>query len=154
MLKEYFEGILLLAVLIALSIGISHQRLRNVTRFGAGVLLTCAILLPLVDIFKDFDGKDYVDEIMGSMEYENATDDTIEIAFENGVSEYIADKYGVDRSCVLVMADEFDMETVRAERIYITLIGEAALLDYKRIEEEISREFTSGGECEVSLKIG
>jgi hypothetical protein len=43
---------------------------------------------------------------------------------------------------------------MRAERIYITLSGKAALADYKRIEKEVGKEFTKSGECEVSVKLG
>ena len=154
MLKEYFEGILLLVAFVALALGVAHPKLRNATSFSAGVLIICAILLPIVDIIRDIDKKYSIDDLLSDMEYADATDDAIELAFEEGISVYIADKYGVNKGDVLVMADGFDIGSMKAERIYITLSSKASLLNYKKIEEEIEKEFTQGGECEVSLKIG
>ena len=154
MLKEYFEGILLLVAFVALALGVAHPKLRNATSFSAGVLIICAILLPIVDIIRDIDKKYSIDDLLYDMEYADATDDAIELAFEEGISVYIADKYGVNKGDVLVMADGFDIGSMKAERIYITLSSKASLLNYKKIEEEIEKEFTQGGECEVSLKIG
>ena len=153
MLKGYFEGILTLAAFIALALGVSHPKLRRATEFGAGVLISCAILLPLVDIIKEFNVNFDINSYVENIESE-VTDDMIELAFEEGIAEYLATEYGVDRSLILVMADGFDMGKLKAERIYVTLEGEAALLDYKKIEEKVAREFTDGGECEVSLRIG
>ena len=153
MLKEYFGGVMLLSAFISLSLGVAHSRLKRVTEFGAGILLICAILLPIVDIIADYevkiDSEIYLDEI--DM---NATDDLIESAFEDGIREYLATEYRVEPSLVSVRADGFDMGKMRAERIYVTLSGSAAYLDYKRIENEVASEFTDGGECEVSLNIG
>ena len=154
MLNEYFEGVMMLVTFVSLALGVVHPKLKNVTGFAAGILLACAILLPLVSIVRDIDGKYSLDSILNSMEYEDATDGSIELAFEKGIAAYIADKYGVRRDEVLVMADGFDLERIKAKRIYVTLCSRAALLDYKKIEEEIEKEFTEGGECEVSLRIG
>ena len=154
MLKEYFEGVMILASFVALVVGVSHPRLKSATNFSAGVLIMCAILLPLVGIIKDIDKKYSIDDLFSVIEYEDTTDGAIELAFEEGIALYIVDKYDVKSEDVLVMADGFDIENMRAERIYITLSSRAALLDYKKIEEEIAKEFTYGGECEVSLEIG
>ena len=136
----------------AILLGIAHPKLKGATSYSIGVLMICVILLPLVDIIRDFDTKSMFDSINMDLEYD-ITDDMIEASFEEGISEYIAQKYGVDKSCVSVMADGFDMERLRAERIYVTLSGRAVFLDYKKIEDEVRSEFTNGGECEVSLKI-
>ena len=117
------------------------------------MLFICAILLPIVDIIKDngliLDADDYIGEIE---EYQSDT--AVKWAFEDGICEYIASEYRVDRSEVTVTADGFDLSTLRAQRIYVTLSGRAALLDYKEIESEIALKFTGGGECEVSVKVG
>lgn len=154
MLKEYFEGLMVLITFMALALGVAHPRLRSVTTFSAGLMIICAILLPLVSIMRDISEKYSLDNLFEDIEYDNVTDDAIELAFEMGISAYVVDKYGVKSDDVVVMADGFDMESMKAQRIYITLSSKAALLDYKKIEEEIKKEFTSGGECEVSLKIG
>ena len=152
MLREYFSEIIILMTFAAILLGIAHPKLKGATSYSIGVLIICVILLPLVDIIRDFDTKSMFDSINMDLEYD-ITDDMIEASFEEGISEYIAQKYGVDKSCVSVMADGFDMERLRAERIYVTLSGKAVFLDYKKIEDEVRSEFTNGGECEVSLKI-
>ena len=154
LLKEYFIGVLSLGVLIAIALGVSHPRLKSSVTFGAGILIISAIMLPLVDIIKDIDIENSLDKLLNQYEYEGKTDDAIEAAFEDGVAEYIADRYGVDVSSVTVMADEFRLDDISADRIYVSLSGKAALLDYKKIEREIAAEFTKGGECEVSISIG
>ena len=152
MLREYFSEIIILMTFAAILLGIAHPKLKGATSYSIGVLMICVILLPLVDIIRDFDTKSMFDSINMDLEYD-ITDDMIEASFEEGISEYIAQKYGVDKSCVSVMADGFDMERLRAERIYVTLSGKAVFLDYKKIEDEVRSEFTNGGECEVSLKL-
>ena len=53
MLKVYFRDVMYLSAFIVLAVGISHPRLKRSTSFGAGVLLICIIMLPLIDIIKD-----------------------------------------------------------------------------------------------------
>lgn len=154
MLKEYFIGLLWLVAFISLALGVVHPKLKSATGFCAGILLICSIMLPIVDIFKDFDSDYYINELIEDVEYNAYTDDMVELAFESGISKYVADKYGVEENDVYVMADGFDIESMTATRIYVTLSARAALIDYKKVEEDIKNNFTNGGECEVSLKIG
>ena len=154
MLKVYFRDVMYLSAFIVLAVGISHPRLKRSTSFGAGVLLICVIMLPLVDIISEFDIDSALDGIIGDMDVDGMTDDALELAFEDGIEQYISEKYKVDKSCVIVFADGFDIESIRADRIYVSLSGRASFLDYKKIEEDIALNFTKEGECEVSLKIG
>lgn len=153
MLREYFVGVIGIALLASFLLAITHPKAKGVTKFGTGVLLICTVLLPMVDILSGFDINKSIDGILDGIDYE-ATDSAIELAFEDAVAEYVADKYGVARECVTARADGFDIGTLRAERIYVTLFGEAVFLDYKRIESDVMTEFTNGGECEVFLSLG
>ena len=110
-------------------------------------------MLPLVDLLGSFDIDKTLNGIFDGFNYE-ASDSAIELAFEDAIREKIADDYGVSKECVLVRADGFDIGSLSAERIFVTLSGEAVFLDYKRIEEEVCSNFTRGGECEVSVNIG
>ena len=153
MLKLYFTDVVYLSAFIALAVGASHPRMKKSTEFSAGLLLICIILLPLVNIIKDIDVRINTEDYLGNIEAE-VTDDALELAFEEGIREYISGEYRVDRELITVMADGFDLECMRAEKIYVTLSGKAALVDYKRIEKEVEKEFTKSGECEVSVKLG
>ncbi len=154
MLSGYFSTVITVCVFITVALGLSHPRFKGAVGFGAGILVICVVLLPLVDIFRDFDINEPLDGIIADMKQEGAADDAIELAFERGIAEYIAAEHDVDVGCVVVNADGFDMESLTAERIYVTLSGEAIYLDYKKIQNEISGRFTQGGECEVSLSVG
>ena len=153
MLREYFIGVMLLITLISVALAVVHPRQKSATVFAAGVILICAVMLPIVDIIKGYGGNFNIDEYLNLTEdYQSA--DMVEAAFEEGIRLYIADEYRVDAGDVTVRVDGFDLSSLRAERIYVTLSGKAALLDYKSIEEELIREFTQDGECEVSVRIG
>ena len=153
MLKEYFIGVITLTLFVAVAFGVSHPRLRNAVSFGGGILLVCGILLPVVDILQEFDVDKSLDDIFDGIDFD-ATDSAIELAFENGVAEHIANSYGIPCECVSVRADGFDIASLTAERIYVTLSGKGALLDYKRIENEVGAEFAPRGYCEVYISFG
>ena len=111
MLREYFIGAVYLAVFVALLLGISHPSLKSIAALGAGVLIICAILLPLVDIFATFNADDVLDGMLNDMNYD-ATDSAIELAFESGISEYLMDLYELDDGCVSVRVDGFDIPSI------------------------------------------
>lgn len=153
MLKEYLVGILSACTFFAVLSGVAHRKFNAATRFGVGILMICVIMLPLVDIFANFDAYSALEELIGDVGYDS-TDSMIELAFEDGVRRHLADKYSVDPECISVRADGFDMEKLKAHRIYVSLSGEAVYLDYHRIERHVEDEFTEGGKCEVSLNFG
>ena len=153
MLREYFLALVYISVFVSVALSLAHPSFRSVTSLGAGALLICATLLPLVDIIGDFEAGDPLSGVMDSIDSE-ATDSAIELAFEQAVAEHIADSYGVSADCIRVRADGFDIGSLSAERIYVTLSGEALLIDFIRLEEEVGATFASGGECEVSVSLG
>ena len=153
MLREYFISTVGVALAISLALGITHPRLKKATAFSFGALMICAVLLPLVDLFGNFDIDKTLNGIFDDFNYE-ASDSAIELAFEDAIAQKIADDYGVPKECVLVRADGFDIGSLSAESIFVILSGEAVFLDYKRIAAEVALDFTRGGECEVSVNIG
>lgn len=153
MLDGYFIGTLTVILFAAVLLWVAHTSLKGVTALGMGAVIICAVLLPLVDIIRDIDVEDALENIFDGIDYD-ATDSAIELAFEDAVAQYIADEYGVSADCVNVRADGFDIATLTAQRVYITLTGEGVTVDYKRMEEEVISRFTAGGECEVSISFG
>ena len=154
MLKEYFVGLIYVCTIFAVVLSLAHKKTRSVVTFGAGILLICAILLPLVDIIKDFSVDEYLGEICDGIKYDDMNDSDIELAFEKGIALYVAEEYGVGREYVTVGVDGFDIESLRADCIYVTFSGVAIGVDYKKVEADLSKKFTDGGECEVSLRLG
>ena len=153
MLSEYFMGVLGALTFISLLLGVVHPSVKKATSFAAGSLVICTVMLPLVDFIRGFNFDITEDSLLGDLDY-SATDSAVELAFEDGIARYVAEKYGVKRECVSVRADGFDIGALRAERIYVTLRGGGLLLDRGEIEKEISYQFTYSGECEVFYDIG
>ena len=154
LLDGYFSITLATSILVSVAVSLAHPRLRGISSFAAGVLLISVILLPLVDIIKGFDIDKALGDIKFTIELDGASDDAIELAFEKGIAQYVAEEYGVSEDDVQVFVDGFDMSELVARRIYVTLSGRAALLDFRSIERLLADEFTRGGECEVTVKIG
>ena len=154
LLKEYFSVAVGICVFIAVASALCHAKMKTATAFGAGVLVICAVILPLRDLSLNVDAEEILDKFGAEFEYGEKTDGAIELAFEDGIAEYVAAKYGVGKTCVFVAADGFDMERLRAERIYVTLSEDGTRLDYRKIEDDIRDRFTNGGECEVTLNVG
>ena len=153
MLKDYVTALIKSSAVIAAALEITHPRAKKITRIAAGMILICIIMLPIVDIIEN-NGIDFnLNFDFGQPDYENMTDEAIEAAFERGIEKYIADKYKIDPSLVTVKADKFNLEAMKAERIYVTLSGEGILHDYRALEDIIAKEFTCNGECEVKLDV-
>ena len=87
MLREYFKETLTLCVFISVALGVAHPRLKKTVSFSAGILLICSIMLPIVDILRSFDADKTFDKFLADMDYDGATDSSIELAFENGIAE-------------------------------------------------------------------
>lgn len=150
MLKEYFGVTVRVLTVAALALTLMHKKMDKVTRMAIGIVVICAIMSPFVDIIRenglDFDWESELDYMDGEV-----NDEAIELAFEEGIGAYICDLYGISASCVKVNVDGLDMSKMRAERIYVTLLSEGMLVDYRALEYELIEEFTDGGECEVRL---
>ncbi len=154
MLNEYIKAVIKLSVFASVLLLIGHKRTKKTAVFATGMILLVAIMLPLINIFNNIDGINDFNFDLDNIVSGDVSDAVIEQSFEKGIGKYIADEYGVDEECVLVLADGFDISVMRAERIYITLSGMAVFLDYKRIEADVRAEFTNGGKCEVRLDVG
>lgn len=150
----YFKGALVLCVFASLLLSVAHPRFKSVTNICAGILVSFAIMSPLVVIIRDFNIDDVLDGVIGDADIGDMTDNAVELAFEEGTAEYIASRLGVDPSLVSVNVDGFDMESMKADRVYVTLRGAAITADYKRLEKEIEDRLTKGGKCEVSVSFG
>ena len=151
MFEKYATESLKLLVFIAIALNFTHPKQSKVAGMSVGMVLLCAIMLPFVDIIDKTDWKisNFTKPEIG--ETENF--EVMEKVFEDAVATYISEFYGIDRSDVKVMADGFDIELMRAERIYVTLSGKALTLDYRSLETKIESEFTDEGRCEVEFDI-
>lgn len=73
-------------------------------------------------------------------------------AFEDGVAVAVAERIGVSERSVSVKADGFVFESMRAERLTVTLSRDAVLADVRGLSAWLSENFLSdGGRCEVVM---
>ncbi len=155
MLNEYMIGIMKLSVFASLMVGISHDRMKSVTKMTMGVLVISVVMLPIVDIIKGFDIEKSLGFLDNDAEIGDQGGELAESAFEEGISEYISSEYGIPRDRITVNVDGFSLEEMRAQRVYASLtLKDAANIDYRRLERLLALNFTNGGECEVSLIVG
>ena len=145
-MKEYLFLIIVLATVLDLLLHFSNEKFKDISQGALGLILILAILLPLPGIYKKISG-----ELQFSSPEISEGDDICLSAFEEGIAQYLSDRWGLKREDVEVEAVGFLREEMRAEKILISLHGKAALSDYKRIEKELSE--LGLGEVEVKLEI-
>lgn len=151
MLEEYGISVLKLAVFFAIALNFAHPRQNKTIKLSVGIVMICAIMLPFIDIINektlkigDFDLVDR-EEAQG--------EGLIKGFFEDAVKEYISQTCGIDKSDVSVSVGGFDIATMKAKSLRVTLSGKCMTVDYRRLEVELAKEFTEEGRCEVEIGI-
>ena len=152
MLREYVILSVKLILFVGIAVNIAHPRQEKTMRIALGMMMISAIMLPLVDIFDENNFKIDIESSSVDSVYE-INDSAIKRAFEEGIERYICSEYSLQQGEVAVMSDGFDISSMTAERIYVTLSGSAIYINYRSLEAEISEEFAGGGVCEVELDI-
>lgn len=118
-----------------------------------GIVSLYVILSPVAAEALSFNLTDYLQSIedsAGKVESEYST--VIEDAFAEGISRAIAEKFNLNTEDIRVKLSGFDSETMRAEKIKVTLSGVAAFSDYKAVDSYI--DGLNLGECDVEIEIG
>ena len=153
LLREYAVIALKLSLFISIALNLAHPKQEKAMRISLGVILLSVIMLPLVDIIVNNELELKLPEFSGEINTE-MSDDMIETAFEDGIREYICTSYDLPDTDVRVMADGFDLSSMTAKRLYVTLNGEGIYIDYRSLSDRLAKEFTRGGECRIELDIG
>lgn len=122
-------------------------------RMVLGIVTLYIIISPLADGLSDFDLDRWLEELRGESvsvapEYEGV----LEESFADGVALAVAEKFSLERENIRVDLRNFDVESMSAERIRVTLSGVAALADYKAVEKYLNS--LDLGECDVEIEIG
>ena len=143
---KYLLSITALAVALDLLEVLSAEKYKAITRGAVSVILTVAIITPIPSLVEEIKREpdfSYVEK--------NEGEDICLASFEEGIARYIAAEFNLSRECISVEAVGFDVQTMRAERILITLSGSAAMANYKRIEKTVSE--LNLGEAVVKIEI-
>ena len=150
-MKDYFIGIVVtMAIAVAFGAIAYGGKRDGWIKMAFGVLITYSVLVPILSIAPE------EEEItVPRQDISDFTEDYIDVcenAYADGVRQYIADRYALDKQDVSVTVYGFDFDSMRAERIKVILSGRAALADRHGIEERIEAEGL--GRCEVEIRIG
>lgn len=147
-MSEYFVYIVsvLLAVAFCSFISYGGETDKHV-RFVLGAVLLCALTVPTVARLKNFSLADFAfpdTELSGSH-----TAQVLEQAYTKGVGRAVAEEFSLSEGSVEVRCRGFSEERVSADFLYVTLSGDAAFSDVRRIRSYVNEKF---GECEVTVR--
>ena len=152
-MKEYIFGCIAVGFITAIAMHLSHSAYKSTTRIATGLMLLLFVLTPVSALIRGLADLKLPSapspELPGEDEYTEVAED----AFCLGIGEAIAERYSVTASDITVLCDGFNFETVSAERIYITLRGEARVLDYRAVKDYIENNINVG-ECDVRIDVG
>ena len=152
MFKEYFLSVMSVLLVSMALMTFTHGKVKRISKIAIGIVVSSVIMLPIVDILLN---KELTFDLFFENDSEgNLNDEEIERAFEIGIEKYISNYCDIDPTSVCVLVDGFDMSSMRAERIYVTLKKEAMLIDYRKLEDVVEENFTNGGRCEVEFDVG
>ena len=139
----------LTALALASFVIYDEERLKS-ARFTLGIVTLAAVLTPLIFAIK---GIENIDFSYTDTDYSTEiVTQTLKEAFENGIAEAVESKFSVESGDVLVVAEGFDEEKMRAERIILTLSGRAVLKNVGAIESYVTE--LGLGKCTAEVKIG
>ena len=145
--------VLKLSLFVGVALNLAHPKQERFMRISLGIILLSAIMLPFIDIIGNNKLEIELPILSGGID-EEMSDDVIEEAFEDGIRQYICVSYDLSEENVKVMADGFDFSSMTAERLYVTLSGDGAYIDYRALSDALVKEFTRGGECRIEVNIG
>lgn len=151
-MSEYFSSFVFVAFAIAVFSFILYNEKERAAHLAFGALLAFAAILPLTEILPDVNIGGIIEEIKGgALSGEHAFETDAKAAFESGICRVVAEKFALDESSVRVLAQNFDFERMRAEKIEVTLYGTAIFADVEKIEKYVSA--LELGRCEVLIGI-
>ena len=152
-MSEYCFGVILLSSLVAFAELISYSGgSEKGEKLAISVILAyfvISMLVPIIENVRDFD----ISEITESIDTPSggAYLEVGEEAFALGIKKLLYDKWGISENESAVAVIGFDFETMKAERIIITLLAGAFTSDFHEIEAYVEK--AGLGECEVKYAI-
>ncbi len=138
--------IVCMCITTALCAFASYKPGDKTVRFGLGIILFASLASAIPGALGAF-SFDFPEENTGGEVYE----ERIEESFLVGVGLGIAEEFSLDPSEIKVYAKGFDYGRVKAEAIYVTLTGRAALADIPAIRKYIIENNFCEGEVRVDF---
>lgn len=152
-LSEYCALVVLVSGLVSFLELISYSGGKEKgERLAVSVILIYLVispLVPLVESAKDFDISEILKEeqtLSGG-----AYLDVGENAFRDGIGKLLFEKWGIEENESVISVIGFDFNSMRAERIIITLLSKGVFSDFHEIESYIEK--MGLGKCEVRYAV-
>ena len=141
--------VILFAVALCSFVAYDSEKARA-SRTALGVILLAALSGLLADValeLKDITSLDALE--YEDVEWAEFAEQSMSGALERGVRLAVAEKFSFSEDDIRVECRGFNLETVSAERISITLYGGAAISDIRAVREYVEGEGL--GDCEVKV---
>ena len=152
-MKDYIFGCILVSLIAGIALHLSHFSLREPTRVALGVVTLLFAASPFLYIAGgsfDFRIPEY--DLSYGWAEDNLSSVT-EDAYLRGVALALAERYREDASSFIVACDGFSSEDMSVSRLYVTLVGRGAFLDYREIRDYLYENLEIG-ECRVNVEGG
>ena len=118
-----------------------------------GLITLYVIVAPIASQIGDFSLTEWIESIENSAEQiEPEQESAIEEAFGEGIVLAVSEKFGIDKENIRIKLQGFDHQTMKAEKIKITLSGVGVFSDYKAVKKYV--DGLNLGECDVEIEIG
>ena len=152
-MSEFFEYAVALSSIAATASLLSFSAGRDkFHRFAVSAVLASALAVPFLNLVGQIGELDFSSASFKEEEIESvALGSTAETAFTEGIRAFVAEEWSVSKEKIIVSAEGFDFQNMRAEKIKITLLGRGAHIDFRALSDYI--ESKGLGECEVFYAI-
>jgi len=153
-LGEYLFLLILVSASSAVISYLSYpSELLSSAKRGLSLILLFAIVSPLPALLDGVRSFSFSDLDFGSdiEHYEGEYERTLEEAFCFGISGAVSEEFSLDKDNIEVSASGFDVQNMKAKKVYVRLSGYAAMADSRRIEDYLNS--LDIGDCEVSISI-
>lgn len=124
---------------------------RRESRLALGIILLASLVLPLGNVIKGLSDIDFTYTHEG-VSTPPVVEKRLEEAFCDGISLALTNEFSLSSEDVSVTAEGFDSEQMKAQTVFVTVYGRAALGDIRAMES-----FISGlglGECVLEVDFG
>ena len=125
----------------------SGGALKKVTDAAISVVLLLSVLRGAILLAESMDPSSVT---LPDIEYEDIFVSGTEESLETAIGSAVSREFGIGSDEIVVVCDGVDIKTLRAKLITVTLFGEAALSDYRRVRDFVNS--LDHGECEVRIR--
>ena len=125
---------------------LSDGALKKITDAAISLVLLVAVVRGALLISSSLDPGDFT---RPRVEYEDSFVSSAEQSLGSAIRMAISEEFGIREAEVFVHCEGLDIETLKAELLTVTLCGEAAFSDHRRVREFVNS--LDHGECEVRI---